>query len=450
MRAIYYFEMAKRYGGVPLVAIVLDPQAPIEENMLPRNTEEEVFSFIEEEIDKAINLLTSDATSKDKFNKQIAYAYKARTMLWAASIAKYSQIQLNGLVGLSSSKTNIYYNLALAAAEEVINSGAYSLYNKYPDDKIENYRNIFLDEGNSEVILQKAYNGSEIAHRYDNQNTPPSFRSTYGGRCNPTWEMILSYENVDGSTVQPLLGEDHLYANCYELLKKKDPRLHATIIYQGTDWQGSFVDTYEGIDPNDIPNPDNILSTFGESYNEIPQIGKDYQPGFDGSTKTGFYIKKYMDESIVKPGENISKTNWIEIRLAEMYLIAAEAAFEIGNKTKALEYINILRNRAGITLLNESTISLEKIRNERKVELAFENHRYWDLRRWRISEVSQVNGGERFHGIKPVLHYPSKKFYFLLKDGENFVRAFRQEHYYNPITTSRINNNTSLIENPGY
>lgn len=452
MLAIYYFEMAKRYGGVPIVDKVLDPYASGDINMLPRNTEKEVFKFIEKEVDLAISLLGEEVASKEYYNAWAAYAFKARFMLWAASIAKYSTLQLGGLVGIPADDAGSYYKKAFDAATKVINSGKYALYNKMPSNKSENYRYIFLDKDNPEIIIRRSYNGNELKHGWDNANTPPSFRSTYGGRCNPLWELILDYENIDGSNDQPLIGKDHLYNNGYELFQKKDPRLHATVMYQGTKWQGDIVDLYEGIDTTEgETNPNNILKTLGLTYKGIPQVGKDsrLQSNSDGTSKSGFYVKKFMDESLIKP-EGISKTDWPEIRLAELYLIAAESAMEMNEPSEAVFYLNPIRERAGITLLDKSTITLKRIRNERKIELAFENQRYWDLRRWRISEIVQVNNGAKFHGLRVIYHYDSKKFYFLLMDAENFVRTFRIEHYYNPITINRINNNTSLIENPNY
>lgn len=453
LRAIHYYEMAKRYGGVPIVDKVLDPYAPVEINMLPRNTEKEVFEFIEKEVDLSISLLGENVSSLEYYNQWSAYAFKARFMIWAASIAKYSTLQLNGLIGIPKADADAYYQKAFDAATKVINSGKYSLYNKIPADKAENYRSIFQDKDNPEIIVRKSYNGNEVAHGWDNANTPPSFRSTYGGRCNPLWELVLDYENIDGSTDQPLLGKDYLYENGYELFQKKDPRLHATIMYQGSKWQNDIVDLYEGIDPTEGgTNPNNILNTLGEVYKGMSQVGKDsrLQANSDGTSNSGFYIKKFMDESMIKPAEGKSKTDWPEIRLAEMYLIAAEAAMEMNKPADAVLYVNPIRSRAGISLLNESSITLSKIRNERKIELAFENLRYWDLRRWRISEEVQVNNGTRFHGLRVIYHYETKKYYFLLMDAENFIRTFRTEHYYNPITVSRINNNTSLIENPNY
>lgn len=452
MRAVYYFQAAKRYGGIPLVTTVLDPFVSEEENWIPRNTEDEVYQFLITEFDEISELLPQNATSKSKYNKWMAIALKARVSLWAASIAKYGEMQLDGLVGVPSNKSTHYYQGALEAATLVINSGNYSLYNKFVD-KSKNYSQIFVDEGNSEVILEKVYDGINVAHNWDNSYMPPSYSSTYGGMCNPLWEFVLSFENIDGSDSQPEIGIDHLYANGADLFENKDPRLKGTVLYQGISWGGDIVQTYVAVDPNDTPNPGQLLFTLGESYNGVPQVGKDSRRGTSNADRngvTGFYVKKYLDESNLYPLPNASQTNWIMIRLAELYLIASEAAFEMNNIDQSLNYINPVRERAGISLLSGSTISLAKIRNERKVELAFEGFRYWDMRRWRISETEQVNNDEKFHGIDPVFHYKTGKYYFLPIEAENFNRVFRQEHYYNPITRSRINNNPALVENPLY
>ncbi|HTE31441.1 MAG TPA: RagB/SusD family nutrient uptake outer membrane protein, partial [Chryseolinea sp.] len=157
--------------------------------------------------------------------------------------------------------------------------------------------------------------------------------------------------------------------------------------------------------------------------------------------------KKYIDGSGVKIAENQSKTNWIVFRLAEVYLTKAEAEFELGNKGVAADALNETRSRAGISLVDEATITRDKVRTERRSELAFEEQRWWDLRRWRIAE-SVLNG--RFQGLEIIFHYESGKYYFIPFDAESFSRVFRPEHYYNSITTARINNNPMLVENPLY
>jgi hypothetical protein len=127
----------------------------------------------------------------------------------------------------------------------------------------------------------------------------------------------------------------------------------------------------------------------------------------------------------------------------------AEAEFEKGNLDAAATALNFTRERAGISLVNGTTITLDKVRTERRSEMAFEEGtRYWDLRRWRIAY--DVLNGHRFQGLRIIYHYASGKYYFLPINCESFTRIFRPEHYYNPITTGRIGNNQDLVENPLY
>jgi hypothetical protein len=131
-----------------------------------------------------------------------------------------------------------------------------------------------------------------------------------------------------------------------------------------------------------------------------------------------------------------------------MYLTRAEAEFEQGNLTPAVEALNMTRDRAGISLVTEATITLDKVRTERRSELAFEGHRFWDLRRWRAAQAA-VNG-VTMQGLHITWHYPTGKYYFIPFNAETFTRSFPQQQYYNPITSARIDNNPKLIENPLY
>lgn len=447
IRAYAYFEMQKRYGGVPLVDIVIDPFITIDKKYTKRSTEEAIADFIYAELTKAISLLSTDPLPKGKINKWTAFSLQARAMLWSASIAKYGKVELNGLVGITQSRADEFYTRALIAADSVILSGKYSLYNKYPDDKVLNYRNIIMDEENSEIIFEKPFDGVNIGHNFDVNSCPKPF-TLWGYGPAPTLEFVLGYENIDGSSDQPVFGESNLYNNGYAPFINKDPRLLATAFFQGDAWLGTNIQTYEGLDPNVSPTPSSIISNIQQSYNGVPTVGvasRLCQPTL-GGTATGFISKKYIVEKIIEMG-NQSYTNWIVFRLAEMYLTKAEVEFELGNLQKSADALNQTRERVGISLVDENSITIEKIRNERRVELAFENHRFWDLIRWRISE-SVLN--HRFQGLRIIFHYASGKYYFLPLDCELFSRVFRPHQYYNPITDSRINNNPDLVENPLY
>src|SRR5690606_38105480 len=125
----------------------------------------------------------------------------------------------------------------------------------------------------------------------------------------------------------------------------------------------------------------------------------------------------------------------------------AEAELEMGNRQAAATALNETRERAGISLVDANSITLNHVRTERKSELAYEVHRYWDLRRWRIAE--QVLN-HHFQGLRPILHYETGKSYYLPLNAESSSMIFSPEHYYNPITNNSINNNPDLVENPLY
>lgn len=449
MIAWSYFEMQKRYGGVPLVDKMINPFAPKSEykEYTKRSTEEEIAGFIQSTLNKAVSLLPENPKPKGKINKWVALAFKARAALWSASIAKFGEVRLNGLVGIPSSRTKEFYKKAINAANAVIQSNNYELYNKYPNDKSKNYRHIFVDENNSEVIFQKVYDEANISQSWDGSTAPAQFDG--GAHLNPTLEFILRYENKDGSLSDPAFGPHHLYPNGDALFKNKDPRLFATLFLQGDVWGGAVVQVYEGIDTTQAsPNPDNILTGYNSFYRGMHASAESSRliNSDDLSPNSGFILKKYIDESSII-AEQPGGTNWIEIRLAEMYLIKAESAFELGNKAKAVKALNQTRIRAGLKSVTANQITRKKIHRERTSELAFEKFRFWDLRRWRIADKILNN---RFHGLRIIYHYSSNKYYFLKMYCEPFTRAFFHRMYYNPFSVDRINENPNLIQNPGY
>ncbi len=449
LRAFTYFEMQKRYGGVPLVDVVIDPFKAIDKKYTTRSKEEQIADFINSELEAVIALLTDVKTPLGRANKWSALALKSRANLWAASIAKYSTVQLNGIVGIPASRATDFFTKASKAADDVINSGKYALYNPVPSDKIENYRRIFIDEEHSEIIFERAYDGVNVGHNWDAWNPPNQFAER-GGTDDPTLDFCLDYENADGSTDAPLFGTANLYTDGRGPFAKKDPRLFATVFFEKDAWSGSVVATYEGIDTTKAgPNTAKIVSLTTGSYQGMPYVGIDSrtQVKDDFSSNSGFLPKKFTDNRKVKIADGQSITNWPVFRLAEMYLNKAEAEFELGNTAAAVTALNMTRNRAGIKAVDATTITLSKIRNERRAELAFENHRYWDLRRWRIAETVL---NKQLQGLRIIYHFWSGKYYFLPIACEAFTRSYVPAMNYNPITDSRRNNNPDLIENPLY
>ena len=209
------------------------------------------------------------------------------------------------------------------------------------------------------------------------------------------------------------------------------------------------MQTYEGIDIGDTPDQANIVNNPSLSYEGVKQVGVDSRLiiGDDKSTNSGFLVRKWCDEPNLPVPASQSQVDWTIMRLAEIYLTKAEAEFQLNNIPAAVTALNATRARAGISLVDANTISMKKIQTEWMAEYAFENKRFWDLRRWRIADQVLNN---QFNGLRTIWHYKSGKYYFLPLKAETFNRVFRQEHYYLPMTNSMINNNPLLVQNPLY
>ena len=449
IRAWTYFQMQKRYGGVPLVDVVLDPTEEVDQKYSMRSTEEDLADWLDAELSEAAQMLSEEPAPQARINKWVALAMKARINLWSASIAKYGELAENKYTGLPETRANDFYQKASDAVDAVLESGKYELYEKNLADKSENYRNLFVDDNdNGEVIWQRVYNGVDAIHGYDGYCAPHAYASGQGNALNPTLEAILQFENIDGTTDQPEFGIDNLYPTAFAAFANKDPRLHASVFFNGDKYAGdNIVYTYEGIDTGETPNESNIQSGAGE-YNDKPNFGNCSRfCSNQFSTRTGFILKKHLSNSQAVP--SLSSTNHKIIRLGEMFLIKAEAQFELGNLDVAAEALNKTRKRAGIKLLDENTITRKHVRTERFAELFVEDHRYWDLRRWRIAE--EVLNGAHFSGLRIIYHDASDQYYFLpLPQAGSTSRVFTAKHYYNPITNKSIANNKDLVENPYY
>ncbi|WP_375586256.1 RagB/SusD family nutrient uptake outer membrane protein [Cyclobacterium xiamenense] len=447
LRAAVFFKMQKRYGGVPLVDVVLDPFEEVPEQYRVRSSEESLADFIDTELGIAAEMLSESTGETGRINRWAAYAYKARANLWSASIAHFGTLADNRLTGIPAGRANEFYSKASAAARQVIDSGRYSLLQS--SDPERTYWSVFVEDANDEVIFERIYNGVEIRHQFAHQNQPTPFSEGQGSQMNPTLELVNHYENLDGTFSEPELGPDHLYPSGLGPWANKDPRLYATVLFEGDFYAGILVELYEGIDPTvGGTNPDAIISEVGVTYNGKNTVGSaSRRQANQFFPSTGFLLEKYIAETPLIPAGTESN-NWKELRLAEMYLIVAESEFELGNPADAAMYLNFTRERVGLIPLTEVTITRDRVRIERASELIYEGHRWDDLRRWRTA-LDALNG-QIVKGVRVIYHDDSGQYYFLIIDGETVQREFRPEHYYNPITNARLETNGDLIENPGY
>lgn len=454
-RAMCYFALVKRYGGIPLITKIQWITDPVEELYPKRTPEKEVYDFIINESTEIFDDLP-DTESRGLPSKWAALAMKSRAALFAASIAQYGEVQLNGIVGIPRSEAPEYWQICYDASDAILKSGKYALYNKYADNKTKNFQQLFLDEGNSEVIFYYPFTGSGYAglvSGYDMMMGPYS-KVAWGGSLTTVYlDMVEEFENIDGSPGvfdKAKFTAQHTKWTINEVWGTKDPRFLGSIYTQETPWQGDKVDMHIGLRKED----DTLLEGTDVFYNGVISTGLD---GKDARGLTGFAVRKYVEESRIVPDNYQSNQDWPSIRLAEIKLNKAEAAIELGKTDQALNEINDIRARAGIALL--STIDRERVRHERKVELAFEGFRWFDLRRWRIADQVLDTRKTPFHGLRYILDYKSTltgepyKYELVVipgGTGDNY-KVFPKKMYYLPITQSRIANNENLApENPGY
>lgn len=458
LRAFAYFAMVKRYGGVPLITKTQHLDDPEEELYPARDKEADVYDYIISEAEAVSEILPEEADELGRATKYAALALESRAALYAASIAQFGTVQLDGVVGIPADKAQSYYQTSATASKKIIDSGKFALYDE-DDDRTENFKNIFRVKNNSEVIFAKRHDSNNglisggNGWAWDFFECPRPQGWNRGNLDGPYLEMAEEFENIDGTSGK--LDRSKIETGLWsmeELWGNKDPRFAASIYTQETPWQGAFVDYHNGL----LLSDGSILTS--DSYNGVLCTGDQDLLG------TNFGIMKYLDES----HDNMSGTNgawatssqdFLIFRYAEVILNYAEAEFELGNSNDALDAINQIRSRAGIAKLGE--VTRENIRHERKVELAFEGQRYWDLRRWRTAVKDLTRS---FSGLQYILDYDSYKAHeedsssplkYKLKvlehiDYSSSDPVFKEENYYLPITIARTSSNEKMVENPGY
>ncbi len=487
LRAMDYFEMVKRMGGVPVIAsqLIYDGKGDPGSLQQPRNKEEEVYDFIASEVDAIKNVL-ANAGSKRRANKYTALALKSRAMLYAGSLARYNneagftKSSLPGAeVGMSASKAAGYYQKSLDASREIIDNGGYSLYKTNPNLGENFYDAVVNKNGNVEVIMATDYLKSQgRRHTFTFNNIPRSlFEEAGQGSSNtsPSLNLVESFEYLDGSpgTLKGVgtgsntaAGQANwiYYSNPQDIFANKDARLYGTVMYPGSSFTGKPLKMQAGVYVWNATaiKYDRVEGALNSNHSDGRIL-----TGLDGPhrtttfvSNTGFYMRKYID---VTPGASTlaaqSDTWWVVFRLGEIYLNAAEAAFELGLNPDALNYINKIRERAGFPANSLNMLTIQKIQNERRVELAFEDHRLWDVIRWRIADKiwdgTTGNTNANIYALYPYRivrpgHANDGKYVFdkIVAPRFKVPRFFRPGNYYSSIAQSVLDNNATIIPNP--
>lgn len=404
IRAINYFELIKRYGGVPLIGDKLFSQN--EKISIPRNTYEECVKYIVSELNDIKDSLRPDPVSNTQLGRitqGAALALKSRVLLYAASPLNNPDNDLSK------------WQAAADAAKAVIDYGKFSLVNDFVS--------VFTERQNDEVIL--AYQRDQTKD-LERQNAPVGYAepNQSQGYVSPTQELVNAFPMENGLPItDPNSGynPDSPYLN-------RDPRFYATIFYNGTMWLKRPVETFEG--------------------------GLDKPNGVQRQTQTGYYMRKFLADYSDQQAYGNQNHNFVIFRYAEILLNYAEAENELGNTNEAYPQLTALRKRAGIEPGADDMYGLKPnmtqdemrktIHHERRIEMAFEEQRFWDARRWKTAE-SVFN--QELHGIKITKTSDST---FSYQTVPVFKMTFAPKMYLYPIPYKEIAGNPAIEQNSGW
>lgn len=416
LRAYLYYLLMAQYGGVPLIDRVINIG---DDYNIPRNSFEETINFIVADLDEAVaNQRLDNQTDKTRATAGAAMALKSRVLIYAASDLYHCNgswatgYAHNELIGYINGDRTGLYKKAKEAAEAVMGMG-YSLYEKYTISPMINYTQLFLEMESAEQIFITKYDKINACYWATDWLVwiygPPS----YGGWAlnQITGNLANAFENKDGTPFNFEAQKTKPYVG-------RDPRFYSNILYNGAAWYN---------------NKNGVLTPL-----KIDIRGID---GNDGNS-TGYYIRKF-----VSPTENdyyFGKRQpqpYIQIRYAEVLLNYAEACLGLGQEDLAKQALNQIRHRAGMPDIpaGESGQALiDRYRNERRVELMWENHRFFDVRRWMIAQ-------EAYGEVYGVTYDGTTYSQFVFE-----THHWNPSHYFIPIKYEEIQKNTALIQNPGY
>lgn len=417
-RAYHYWNLAKTYGGVPLITTVLTETSP--ELYTPKSSQQEIIDFVLNDLDDALLKLPKQSELSEeemgRVTQGAVLALKARAALYQGTWAKYH----------SEGNPTPYLEAAVEAAEAMITSGEYTVYNSEGD---ESYKYLFILKGDdsNEVILARRYYINRIVHNWT--------RELWFNAMIPTKNLADQYLATDGLPIDqsPLFqGYDELASE----FENRDPRMAMTFIVPGSE-------------------------IFADGGVWAPTF-----PGFTGTnaTRTGYMLRKFLDETL-EATQFQGQYDFKEFRYAETLLILAEALYELNGQISDADLdrtINLLRTRVDMPSLTNAHVTsngldmLTEIRRERTVELAFEGFRRYDLRRWMIAEdvLPEAIRGVKFEGTEYEDQYPDLEIGTDIRvDADGFIiaepassRQFLPKHYLDPIPLQQIQLSRGTLE----
>ena len=456
LRAYLYFYLVGTYGGVPIIDEVYGLDSDFEK---ARSSFEESVKFIVNECDEAIRLLPENNSGVNFGRATVgaARALKSRVLLYAASdlyntvvFPEYSNQDLIRYTSVSANDRLTRWQAAKAAARAVIDMNKYALYKADPapgDSVAQNLTEIYTSSTTEEDIFFKFFTPA-MSQNYTLYTSPNGYHGW--GTNAPIGNMVDAYEMRDGTKFD-WNNPQHAampYSN-------REPRFYASILFNEAQW-------VERTSDGKVLDPDNRIQTgtweeWSPTLNDmVLRFGLDTRKSpiedWNGSY-TGYYLRKYLDPGISGSDPNILKgtMTWRWSRYGEILLNYAEACLELGEEDEAKTYINMIRRRAGLPALTETGEALrQRYRNERRIELCFEDHRFYDVRRWVIGpeayniQVTQAIIEYKLQPDHTTATIPEVKHQVFE------TREWDNKAYFLPILRAEMNKNPLLINNPGY
>ena len=410
-RAFSYYRLIRVYGGVVIRTDVSGVDGGLDDGSNPANvdraraSEAESWAFVLNELQWAAEHLPESWSPswEGRATKKAAYGFLSRMALYAKQ-----------------------WQIAADAAEQVKLLGG---------GLAEDYAKLFQVDGgqdNSMELLFALYGTPKlVTHSYDTYNRPFGdgvvHQTTVYAQHVPTAELADLYEMNDGTAFNWSLHADDPYTD-------REPRFHATILYNGSTWEGREIQSYEG---------------GNDGFQEFTQ-----SLSTGGHTCTGYYIRKYLQEGYTSFVTDLSYQYDAVLRYAEVLLNKAEAYAELDflrYRTEALEALNEVRNRVGLPSKTaadapDKEAFMTLLRKERCVELAGEGFRYWDLRRWRLAE--SVINGQNAHGTKITKNSDDTFSYERVACDGGSPRIFLEKYYYFSLPNNELSNNQLCVNNP--
>ena len=457
LRGMYYHQLLKLYGGVP---IIKQAYSLTDDFIVPRNTFSECVDFIIEDCEIASTLLPETYTGSNlgRATKGAAMALKSRVLIQAASdlhhniktlFPTYSNPELLGYVDGNQTER---WRKAKEAAKDVINLGLYDLYKKNPnslEEASKNCQNLFLSYGNEEDIFIRYFR----ADWWSGVNTGPLqlyYPNGFGGRGNnvPLGNLVDAFEMNTG---EPFDWNNPVHSsNPYS---DRDPRFYAFIIYEGSKVRDMGRDaSLLSKDPSSTLQVGRYETWKSSTNSVVIEFGLDtrqssVRPAEAGFT--GYYLRKMMDPTI-DGWFYAQDIPWRYFRYTEILFNYAEACIELGEDAEARTYLNMIRKRAGMPNIADSGDALrDRMRNEKYVEMMFEDQRYYDVRRWMLGEEAYSDC------------FAADVLYPLLEDRTTSKvpkishvvfqkRDWVDKMYFKPIYNDETLRNKLLVQNPGY